>query len=104
MKHLHAIVGSMNLDQLSVQISQLDESLDILEDHDSFLEDSYKNSHFSSIAARFDQYKVLLKSMEVLSLQSQNIWALVKSKSDQISSLEQDLKTFKKRLNNSMQA
>lgn len=82
MRHLQAIVDSMSLNSLSAEIDQLQESLGLLERHDEFLESSFANSNFSTVAARFDQYKVLLKSMEVLSLQSQNIWALVKDKSD----------------------
>jgi uncharacterized membrane protein (DUF106 family) len=42
--------------------------------------------------------------MEVLTLQSQNIVAMVKTKSDQISSLENELKIFKRRLQKSMEA
>lgn len=84
LKHLQAIIGSMSLDSVALEIKQLQDSQQMLASHDAFLEESFKHANFSTIAARFDQYKTLLRSMEVVSLQSQNLWALVKNKSDQI--------------------
>ena len=45
---------------------------------------------------------MLLKSLEVLQVQSQNIAQVVKDKSEQICTLESGLKQFKKRINTAL--
>ena len=68
------------------------------------MQHAFSNNHFSSVAARFSHYKVLLKSMEVLQVQSQNLWSVVHKKSEHINTLESDLKQFKKRLQTSLKS
>ena len=60
----------------------------MLHSHKASLDAQFEQSNFGAVASRFPQYKVLLKSLEVLQVQSQNISQIVKDKSEHIMNLE----------------
>lgn len=94
----------MSLDSLAHELFQLNKSTEVLQEHKLTLDASFQQSNFGAVASRFPQYKVLLKSLEVLQVQSQNILTIVKDKSEHIMTLEANLKSFKKKLNSSLRA
>lgn len=67
---MRAILGSMSLTTLSHEITHLRDSAQFLADHKQNLDTSFTQSNFGAVASRFPQYKILLKSMEVLQVQS----------------------------------
>jgi len=67
----------MNLKQLERDINEMQKSHDLLSSHHEFMTRAFEKSHFSSIAARFKHYKVLIQSMEVLNTQSRSYKDLV---------------------------
>ena len=64
--HLRSILNSMNIQQLERDVNQLEKSRELLEQHHRFMNEEFEKSHFSSIAGRFKQYRVLIQSMETL--------------------------------------
>ena len=101
---LRAILESMNLGQLKKDVGDMQEAFDVLQDHNKFMDDCFEKSHFSTIAARFKNYKSLVHAMEVVSQQSESYKDLITSKHKSLNQLEVDLKSFKKKLKDHIEA
>lgn len=82
----------MNLHQLDTEIKNMEQSHELLTQHHQYMTRAFESSHFSSIASRFKNYKVLIQSMEVLNSQSKTSREMVVEKSENITCLETDLK------------